>query len=184
MQAIECLIPAAGRSERMGRWKLVLPFEGSTIIETCVGHALRICARVLLVTGYRASELAALFAENSRVLPIENPEWERGMFSSIQRGIEKIGTERFFIALGDMPFVGNAVFNALLRCPPADAVFPVYDGRRGHPALFHERVKGEVLRADPANAKMAEIASRFSVYEMPWRDDSILRDIDREEDLK
>jgi len=166
----------------MGRWKLALPFQGSTIIETSVSHALCGCSRVLLVTGYRAAEIAALFAEDPRVLLVDNPLWERGMFSSIQRGIVHVETERFFIALGDMPFIGAEVYEALLQCPPADAVFPVHDGRRGHPVLFHARVKEDVLRADPSTGRMAEIASRFTVYEMQWGDDSILRDIDTEED--
>ena len=57
MEALDCVIPAAGRSERMGTWKPVLPFGGSTIIQTVVTAALRARARVILVTGYRAEDL-------------------------------------------------------------------------------------------------------------------------------
>ena len=56
----DCIVPAAGRAQRMGRWKPVVPFDGRTIIETVVSTALRACSRVVLVTGYRGAELAAL----------------------------------------------------------------------------------------------------------------------------
>ncbi|MBE3064820.1 MAG: NTP transferase domain-containing protein, partial [Spirochaetes bacterium] len=40
MTGIDCVVPAAGRSARMGGFKLLLRFGGSTIIDTVVGSAL------------------------------------------------------------------------------------------------------------------------------------------------
>lgn len=180
---IDCLVPAAGRSTRMGRWKPVLPFGARTIIETVVTNALRACTRVILVTGYRAAELALLFRGETRVHVVENTDWPLGMFSSIRRGTEHVRTARFFVTLGDMPWIGPAVYTALLESTPADLVYPVSDGKRGHPVLCAARVKDEVRRADPAAGSMREIASRLMVEEMPWEDDTIHRDIDTMEDL-
>jgi molybdenum cofactor cytidylyltransferase len=182
-EEIDCLVPGAGRSERMGSWKPALAFGESTIIQTVVSRALEACTRVVLVTGYRAAELALLFRDVPRVLLVENPDWPLGMFSSIRRGIGHVRTDRFFIMLGDMPWTGPDVYRRLLRCARADFVFPVFDGRRGHPVLCNARVRDEVLRADPASGSMKEIASRLTVKEIPWQDDSIHRDIDTMEDL-
>jgi len=183
MEKIDCLVPAAGCARRMGRWKPVLPFRGSTIIETVVARALEACARVILVTGFRGEELALLFDGKPRVLVVENTDWELGMFSSIRRGAGFVATERLFVALGDMPFVDPGVYEALRLAPAADAVFPVFGGRRGHPVLFRGTVREAVLREDPASGRMAEIASRFAVREVQWPDDTILRDIDTMEDF-
>jgi molybdenum cofactor cytidylyltransferase len=180
---VDCLVPAAGRSERMGRWKPAIPFGESTIIQTVVSRALRVCTDVILVTGYRAADLALLFQEIPRVHLVENPDWPLGMFSSIRRGAGHVRTGRFFIMLGDMPWTGPEAYRALLQCTQSDFVYPVFDGKRGHPVLCSARVKDEVLRADPASGSMRKIASRLTVQELPWEDDSIHRDIDTMEDL-
>lgn len=180
---VDCIVPAAGRSERMGRWKPVIPFGESTIIETVVSCALQVCTRVILVTGHRAAELALLFRDMPQVHPIENPDWPLGMFSSIRQATGRVRTGRFFIMLGDMPWTGPDVYRALLRCETADFAYPVFDGRRGHPVLCSARVKDEVLRADPGRGSMKEIASRLTVKEIAWEDDSIHHDIDTMEDL-
>jgi len=105
------------------------------------------------------------------------------MFSSLAAGMSRVATPRFFVTLGDMPWIQPAVYAALLQCPKdCDAVFPVFEGRRGHPVLFGQRMKEEALRADPATGSMREIASRMSVHEMPWDDGSIHRDIDTPRD--
>jgi molybdenum cofactor cytidylyltransferase len=180
----DCIIPAAGLSRRMGRWKPLMPFGGRTIIETVVAAALGTCARVLLVTGYRGGELAALFRGQPRVVPVENPGWEHGMFSSVRRGIAEAVTPRFFVTLGDMPWITAAVYDALLRHEHADVVFAAHGGQRGHPVLFHERVKAAVAAADPAHSSMRGIAESFLAAEVEWPDDSVLRDIDTESDLR
>lgn len=167
----------------MGRWKPVLPFRGSTMVETVVAMALEACRRVILVTGYRGDELAAVFADEPRVAVAHNPDWALGMFSSIQRGAALVRTGRFFVQLADMPFVGPSVYKALREASEADFVFPVHGGTRGHPVLIGPRVLAAVLAADAANGSMREIARRHSVVEVPWSDDSVLRDVDRPADL-
>ncbi len=183
MPTVDCVIPAAGRSERMGQWKPLLPFRGGTIVGTVVAAALAACTRVILVTGYRGEELATLFAAEPRILVVENRDWQLGMFSSIQRGAARVETARFFVSLADMPFVDSSVYRALLEAPEADSVFPVHGGMRGHPVLLSGRVRAAVLAADPSTGNMKEIARRLSPVEVPWRDDSVLRDIDTPEDF-
>jgi molybdenum cofactor cytidylyltransferase len=180
---VDCIVLAAGRSERMGRWKPLLPFRGSTIVETVVEAALAVCSRVILVTGFRGDELAARFAGEPRVLAVENPDWALGMFSSIQKGAARVESARFFLNLGDMPLVGPAVYRALLEAPEADFVFPVHGGMRGHPVLLSSRARAAVLAADAATGDMKDIARRLSVAEIPWPDEAVLKDMDTLSDL-
>jgi molybdenum cofactor cytidylyltransferase len=180
---IDCIVAAAGRSERMGRWKPAIPFRGSTLAETVVVAALEACRRVILVTGYRGDELVAMLASEPRVVVVHNPSWELGMFSSIRAGVAAVSTTRFFIQLADMPFVEPTVYRALLAVPDADFVFPVHARTRGHPVLLGPRAREAVLAADAATGSMKEIARRLSVVEVPWSDDSVLRDVDTPTDL-
>ena len=184
IEEVECIVAAAGRSARMGDWKPALAFGDATIIETVVASALAACSRVILVTGYRGQELGALFHGELRVVPVENPNWPLGMFSSIRCGVAHVRTGRFFVSLGDMPWIRPALYAALVQGPPMDAVFPVFGGRRGHPVLFSQKVKRKVLSADPETGSMKDITSRLACRELPWGDDSILRDIDTTQDYR
>ena len=168
----------------MGDWKPLLRFGGATIIETVVTTALAVCQRVLLVTGYRGGELAELFHERPGVRVVENRDWETGMFSSIRCGALALETERFFITLGDKPFIPPGVYRGLLLADPAGAVFPVFGGVRGHPVLLGAEVREAILREDPARGSMREILKRFTVREVPWPDNSIVRDIDTPEEYE
>jgi len=180
----DCIIPAAGASVRMGAWKPLLPFGGSTIIETVVAAALGACSRVVLVTGCRGGELAARFRSEARVIAIENPRWALGMFSSVQLGVSQVTTPWFFVTLGDMPWITPGTYEALRDAGAgADVVFPVFGGRRGHPVLFHESVRDAVAAADPAGGSMRAIAEAFQVRDLAWPDRSVIRDIDTPADL-
>jgi len=139
------------------------------------------CARVIVVTGHRGREIDAILGGDHRVTLVTNPSWEEGMFSSIQRGASCVDTDRFFIVLGDKPFIRPDVYASLLLAPPADAVFPVFDGERGHPVLCRRSVREAVLAAERATGSMPSLLSDFEVREIPWVDDSILRDIDTPE---
>jgi len=149
-----------------------------------VSTALQTCSRVVLVTGYRGAELASLFEGDRRVLAVENASWEQGMFSSVRRGAAAVKTQRFFVTLGDMPWIPPAVYAALLRHEEADVLFPEHGGMRGHPVLFHERVKDAIASADPFTGSMRAVAASFRISELHWTDDSILRDADTEADLR
>jgi len=103
------------------------------------------------------------------------------MFSSIQCGVSCVDTERFFIVLADKPFITRDVYSSLLRAEYADAVFPVFDGERGHPVLLGKAVRDAVLAADPVTGSMPNLLSRFTAEEVTWPDDSVIRDIDTRE---
>jgi molybdenum cofactor cytidylyltransferase len=167
----------------MGRWKPMLPFGNATIIETVVARALEACARVILVTGYRGEELAALFRGFPRVCTVQNPAWPLGMFSSIRCGVSSLETVRFFVTPGDMPWIDSGIYATLAAWPESDVVFPVWKRQRGHPVLLPGAAQRRVLDGDLAAGDMKEIISHLPVREVPWRDDSILRDIDIMEDL-
>ncbi|NGD67297.1 NTP transferase domain-containing protein, partial [Serratia marcescens] len=55
MSAIDCIITAAGLSSRMGQWKMMLPWQQGTILDTSIKNALQFCSRIILVTGYRGN---------------------------------------------------------------------------------------------------------------------------------
>lgn len=174
---------AAGRSSRMERWKMTLPCADSTVIERSVGAALEVCRRVILVSGYRAEELKTLFQGRDRLELVVNPDYEDGMFCSVQCGCVQVRTPRFFLALGDMPLVRPEVYRILLRFPEIEAIIPKYRGKKGHPLLLSAEV-ARAVGSFERSGTLREVLAAFPALTVPVDDDHILHDIDTTEDYR
>jgi molybdenum cofactor cytidylyltransferase len=193
----DCIVPAAGASTRMrpaeGRAvKQLLPFGEGTLVEASVGMALDAGCRVLLVVGHRGDEVAALFeaargggeGRAGRIVVVQNPRWEEGLLGSIQSALPLVEGEAFFVALADMPFVGEPSFRALAAAwaarkragQPGAAIFAAHGGKRGHPVLLPSAWMGEMQRQDPAGAMRDFLADRPTV--LVETGPGALRDID------
>lgn len=133
----EGLIAAAGKSQRTSPYyKMELDFDGKTLLEKCLESMIPFCSRILVVGGHNIDILRARMAGYPCVEVIENPRFEKGMFSSIQEGARHIRTGRFFFLPGDYPCVSQGVYRQMLACP-SDVVVPVYGKRSGHPVLLN-----------------------------------------------
>jgi molybdenum cofactor cytidylyltransferase len=183
---IDCVIPAAGASTRMGRQKLLLPFGGATVVETTVANALEAGLRVILVLGPGevAASIRALFEGScGEIAFARNGEPTRGMLSSIQEGVRLVRSGRFFIIPADMPMVLSRMYRRLLESEAAGPVFPRFEGSKGHPVLIPSRLIPSILQIPPSEPLRPLLASSSpSYFEVP--DDSILRDLDTEEDYR
>jgi molybdenum cofactor cytidylyltransferase len=166
----------------MRSWKPILPFKQTTIVEQVVHTALLQCERVILVTGYRAPELEDIFRGHPSVSLIRNTDWQRGLFSSIQTGVAEVQRPRFFITLGDLPWIGEEIYRVMLSQSHRDVLFPAYGSERGHPVLFGSKVIPSILNADRDTGKMREICGTFDQDILQWKDNSILRDVDTPDD--
>jgi len=179
----DCVIPAAGESKRMGSWKLLLPFRGRTVVEWSVRHALDACARVIVVTGFRGAELEALFHSWENVELVENPVWERGMFSSIKAGVSRVASERFFVALADMPLIRSELYRELSEHKGCDAVRPTYEGQKGHPVLLARSLVQKILSLDDSRS-MADVLRGAQLIELPVDDRFVVCDLDTPSDYE
>lgn len=136
------LLLAAGGGRRLGgRPKALLPHRGHLLVEHAVGvlHAGG-CSRIHVILG---AEVDAV--RERAVLPgctlVDNPQWARGMGSSLRAGLESLagtGVQAVLVSLVDQPGIGpEAVARALAAYESERSlVAAAYDGQRGHPVLF------------------------------------------------
>jgi molybdenum cofactor cytidylyltransferase len=189
---IDCLMLAAGKSTRMDCWKMTLPFGESTVVQQSVRRALEASSRVVLVAGFRAAELEALFAGREEVAVVVNPGYQRGMFSSVQWGCRFVTGEAFFLALGDMPGVTAATYRALLDWnrriapalapeSPAYALIPAFGGKKGHPLLLSEGMRERILGFE-GTGTLREVLAGVPTMVIPLADRYVLQDIDTRAD--
>lgn len=180
------LVLAAGEGRRFGGSKLTEPLGGSTVLGGALASLAPFCAHLVVVCGAHAAVVAAARAALPAVILAENPEWEKGMFSSVLAGVCALPPGgALFILPGDIPLVAPAVCRALLdhaAAHPERICIPVYEGRRGHPVLLPAAAVARLRAADPAG-NLRDFLHAEGFAEVPVADAGILRDIDTREDL-
>ena len=178
------LVLAAGRSERMGTPKQLLPFGGVTLIE----HVVRTLTRsrlgkdVVVVLGDRAMDIVKRISG----LPVRlayNPDPEGDMISSIRCGLAYIEPDQaIMIALGDQPLVTTWIVNRLIdeyEGRPEGMVLPAHDGKRGHPMILSPAYREEILfESMPGGLKALRDRHSGCVRTVPVDTDAVLVDLD------
>jgi molybdenum cofactor cytidylyltransferase len=177
---ISAIVLAAGKSERMGRPKALLPFAESTFLENILAaiHASSVKSVVVVLGHHRDAIESFVRIENS----VFNPDYEKGMITSLQTGIRALPLEAEggLLCLVDHPVLNPTTIDALVKSfRPGHIILPTFEGRRGHPVLFSREVLSEILDlpiSSGANAVVWKQPSR--VIEVPVNDRGILIDID------
>ncbi len=141
--SVSAIVIAAGLSRRMGKFKLTLPWSGSTVIASIVATLLAAPLReIVVVTGHRSADVEqALAGMDTRY--VHNPDYEAGgMLSSIVAGLRALGNSdrAALLCLGDQPQMQPDTIRAVLsggdRTGWQRIVLPSYRMRTGHPILL------------------------------------------------
>lgn len=187
---ITAVVLAAGRSERMGRPKMLLPFGRRTLIETVLAGVRRSRVDdVVVVLGAHRENVAAVV---SKFAPraVFNDDLEGGMLSSVIRGLHAVpaAARAFLVVLGDQPFPPATVIDRLIAGRERTGkglVLPVHRGRRGHPLLIDIRYRDEVMALDPSVGLRQLLRDHpDDILEVPVRTPAVLADIDDPEDYR
>jgi molybdenum cofactor cytidylyltransferase len=168
----------------MADFKPLLPLAGITALERCIGlfRAAGV-AEVIAVLGYRAEELQPL-AENAGARCVLNPHFEQGMFSSIATGSRALagGVEAAFVLPADIPLVRPNTIRQLAATfvtRRAGIVYPVFEGRRGHPPLIARKILAEAAE-EGAAGPLSDLLARHEskAIDLPVADQGIHMDMD------
>lgn len=181
------VVPAAGRSERFGSMKLLADVRG----EPLLNHTLRslIDAAVDAVTVVVSPAVildAAGLLGHPRVRVAVNPDPSRGMFSSIQVGLDASEGRIILVLPADMPFVSSPTVDAAVsECErTGNVVVPTYQGRHGHPLIVPGRYRAGLLAASPNDTLKDALRSVAGApHEFHVIDPGVVRDVDIPSDL-
>jgi molybdenum cofactor cytidylyltransferase len=185
---LSAILLAAGKSQRMGKLKQLMPLGKSTILEQAIDNLLSSAVNeVIVVVGYKAEEITKTIAAKP-VKIIANPNYGEGMSTSIIAGLILVDpkSQAVMLALGDQPLVDSQTINRLIdefsKHDKGIAV-PTYRGRRGHPVIFAIKYKPELLELK-GDIGGREIIKRHpqDVLEVAVDSEGVIADIDTEED--
>lgn len=185
---IWAIVLAAGESKRMNGPKLLLPFQGATIIETLVAAIRKSgVAGIMMVLGGWREEMMKV-VEPLSVDYCINEEYKTGMLSSVICGLKALPGESdgALIFPGDQPWITPGVADAVISAfnqTGKGIIIACHNGKRGHPVLVGRKYFTEVERIDPSvGLRSLQIAHPGDVFEVETGNDGILKDIDTPKD--
>ena len=147
------VVLAAGSSTRMGQAKQLLPFGGSTILQTVIESAeasLLETVVVVVAPGFDTVSLSVSRAEWA-----VNPQPGEGNLSSLLVASDSWPGQAVMVLLGDMPGVGTEIIDAVLGAWDADpgyAAIASYTDGEGHPFLLSDPFISSLPRHDGEKA--------------------------------
>ena len=184
------VVLAAGLSRRMGTQKLLLPFGGKTVVAHIVDQILASAVdEVHIVVGHEGRRVSRELS-NRPVSVVTNPDYESGMLSSVRCGLAALGQEcrAVLVALGDQPSVTSKLIDRMVQSFAAtqkQILVPFYDGRRGHPVLFSQAYRDEILtQYDNVGLRGFLRAHPDEVFELSVSSSAVLSDMDCPEDYQ
>jgi molybdenum cofactor cytidylyltransferase len=189
-ESVAAILLAAGRSERMGAFKPLLPFGDQTIVESCIDYLKRGGVEtIVVVLGHRAEDVRKHLA-NSSVRFAVNPDPDSEMSASIACGVRELPpqAEATLIALVDQPAIPSEVVVTLVnewKTTGGKLVVPEYQGRGGHPVLVDLSFREELLTLDPQLGLRALFdAHRADVRRVLVKSPFVARDTDTWDDYR
>jgi molybdenum cofactor cytidylyltransferase len=188
------VILAAGRSARMGRPKLLLPWGRTSVLGHLIKRWHALGSRQIAVVC--APENQPVQAELDRLgFPAQgriiNPAPEHGMFSSIRCAAQWLGWQEVLthwaIALGDQPHLQRQTLLRVLdftAAHPAKACQPARRGHGRHPVLLPKPLFRRIANSTAATLKEFLAARPRQVALCELDDPALDLDIDRPEDYQ
>lgn len=180
---------AAGLSSRMGKNKLLVELEGKSVLRRAVDTAAAAGLQPILVVLGHERERAQAELEGLPCQTVINPDYARGMNTSLRAGIAAVppSADAAVVMLADMPFVSAAMIRALVerwRAAGTPLAISTYDGVLAPPTLYGRALFGEIdaLDGDGCGKRVIK-RHRGEAVEMEWPAPS-LTDLDRPEDVE
>lgn len=187
------IVPAAGRSRRMGQPKLLLPWKGRTLLEHVLAAWTDSAVTSVIVVAHaddaRLRDLARRCGADV-VAPTDPPE---DMQSSLAVGLRHVAKrlapqseDLWLAAPADLPFVTAELIDALLaaaRRTDRAIVAPRAAERRGHPLVLRWPLADELSHL-PSGSGLHALTRRHGVWEIDWPDERIHWDVDTPEDYR
>lgn len=211
MDNLDGLILSAGYSGRMKGFKPLMKYEGKPFLLSIILKLSKICRKIVVVTGYRAEDIrdeihrclerqpvqnwldcAGITTQqwtgiSSRLQFVFNPDYELGMFASLQTGFKWMNDSQWILYhFVDQPHIPAAFYPEFAAQIDSDYTWvqPQFKGRKGHPVVMHQSMQDIILQAPPTTG-LKSILNHQSVRKKFWECGykEILEDFDTEMDL-
>ena len=181
---ISAIILASGYSKRMGKNKLLLKYNGKSLIEHTI-DTVSSCGFSEVILVAREEEIIEIGIRNYLKV-IKNENATKGITESIKLGILNTrNAEGYMFFTADQPFLDVATIRALQNKFAENSAYiivPTCDGKRGSPVIFPSIYKEDFLKLQgDVGGKIIINKNLEKVKFVELQDSSKLFDIDTNE---
>jgi molybdenum cofactor cytidylyltransferase len=179
---------AAGGSTRLDSPKQLLKWGNDYLIN----HIIRIVSSanidsIYLILGSHAEEIRKILIKQDISILI-NPDWQRGMSSSIKTGLAALpaDVDAAFILLVDQPFITSTLLSQLIqKISPGNfkIAAPRVGQQQCNPVLFHRDLFPEIMQISGDKGAKALLSAK-EVGWVDWSDKRLMLDIDSKDDYR
>lgn len=184
------LIFAAGKGKRYRNLKQLAEIKGKPLIQHVIDTVQKIDWKFepVLVLGYKSDRIRDSI-DTSDVKVAENPQFARGLSTSMKNGVKACSTETtgYLFFLADMPLISPEDIRAVLARARSgySLVAPSYHETRGFPVYLDRCWKEDILDVTGdmgAREIIKNNQEKLSLVSTENR--GVIMDIDEKEDLK
>jgi len=168
---IVTIVLAAGMSTRFPGNKLLYNWWGKPIIRYTVENALEsMVDQVIVVTGYMEDKIRSLLSDlDSKLVFIHNPDYTRGMSSSVKTGVKHVvenyrGVEAIIFTPGDCAWIPPVIYDLMItrfREEKPLILVASYLGRKGHPILFSTSLTRDLLTVSEETRGLKYVVKKY-----------------------
>jgi len=205
------LLACAGKSERMGSPKPLLMYRGLPFCVLILAKMNLICDKIIIVLGHKADEMKKalekyltdinklkrelrdtslidhIFEMNHKIEIIVNENYEAGMFSSLQKGIEKLTDSDWALYhFTDQPTLPISFYTNLVEQLDNnfDWIQPRFNTQNGHPIFLNHRMYQNIIFS-PRSSDLRKLTSYKNCKKKYWDAPypQVLDDIDSPKDF-
>jgi molybdenum cofactor cytidylyltransferase len=188
---ISAVVLAAGRAERMGEQKLLLPLNEKPVLQWVLESALASSVHeVICVVRDLKAVRQRIMLRHHRLHWLVNYAADRGQSTSVIAGLWAIEprSEGALFLVGDQPLVRKDLLDALIqRFEQSSAliVAPSFKGQARNPVLFRRELFPELLRLSGDRGGRFLIEKHKSRTDLlEWQQEMPFMDIDVREDYE
>jgi len=184
---VSAIILAAGKSKRMGRNKLSLPYKGIPLIE----HTFRLVDKIdfleciVVISPQNAEDLVGVsFPKEAKIVYNFNPEL--GQSYSVVLGTKEAKGEGYLFFTGDQPLLTVEITREILEnAANHKIVFPLKeDDQPSNPTFFGKDFREELLAIQgEAGGRQIREKHPLACYSFTPKDTKQLKDIDTMRDI-
>ncbi|WP_215225722.1 nucleotidyltransferase family protein [Echinicola shivajiensis] len=180
------MILAAGKSSRLGQAKQLLKYKGKSLLQNTIEACTALGANDTVVILGANSELIEEKLDLSNVIVLKNEEYERGLASSITKGVQYLRekTSAILILVCDQAHINSNQLKGIIKAwknNPSKIICSTYVGTLGVPAIFPSDFFEDLtqLKQDKG-AKSLLINYQDKLISLPFEGGEV--DIDTEQD--
>ena len=182
------LILAAGKSQRMGMPKMLLPFgKNKSFLDVIVeGYRNIGCKRIVVVVNERDRPLLDKNVRDAEFKVVVNSYPERERFFSIRLGMAAMKSiDAVFLHNVDNPFVDSKLLlNMQKELREDEYVVPVFKGEGGHPILLSKNIIQHIAHYRDPSINFKKLLSEFARTDVAAENKQILININTPEQYR